>query len=233
MNKFIGAACALLLTASTVPAAHAQDSSKLADRLNASADVLQEIMATPDKAIPQQILENADCVLVIPSVKKAAFVVGGQYGQGVGTCRTGHGWSAPVFVKLEGGSYGFQIGGQSTDLVLVGMNHKSLQDMIHSKFKLGADASAAAGPVGRNAQAGTDWRLKAEFLSYSRAKGLFAGLDLSGDVLDANDDELRQEYGAGVRNDAVLHGSVPTPPNAQRFVHTVARYFVGAQDGGH
>jgi lipid-binding SYLF domain-containing protein len=200
------------------------------DRLNDAADILNEIMSTPDRAIPESILAGAHCVIVVPSVKKGAFVVGVQYGQGVGTCRTGHGWSAPVFVKLEGGSYGFQIGGQATDLVLIGMNQKSLQDMLHSKFKLGADAAAAAGPVGRNAQAGTDWKLNAEFLTYSRSKGLFAGLDLSGDVLDANEDDMHAEYGAGVRNDAVLHGAVPVPANAERFVHTVARFFVTSKE---
>jgi lipid-binding SYLF domain-containing protein len=214
-----------MLSGSVLPAV-AADQDKLNDRLNDSTQVLQEVMATPDKAIPQAILAGASCVIVIPSVKKGAFVVGGQYGQGVGTCRTGHGWSAPVFVRLAGASYGFQIGGQATDLVLVGMNEKSMQHMLHSKFKLGADAAASAGPVGRNAQAGTDWKLNAEFLTYSRSKGLFAGLDLTGDVLDANDDDMKAAYGAGVTPESVLRGSVPTPANAQRFVRTVAKYFV-------
>ena len=164
------------------------------------------------------------------SEKKAAFAVGAQYGQGVATCRTGHGWSAPVFVKLGGVSFGLQIGGQATDLVLLGMNEKSVQDMLHSKFKLGADASAAAGPVGRNAQAATHLLLKAEFLTYSRSKGLFAGLDLSGDVLEANSDDFHAEYGPDARVDAVLHGAVPPLPNARHFVHTVSKYFVIAKN---
>ena len=177
MRKFPGAAvCGVALAAGVVAVGHAQDRSKIDQRLSASASIIEEVMATPDHAIPETVLGGAKCVLVIPSEKKAAFAVGAQYGQGVATCRTPHGWSAPVFVKLGGVSFGFQIGGQATDLVLLGMNRKSVQDMLHSKVKLGADASAAAGPVGRNAQASTDVLLKAEFLTYSRAKGLFAGL---------------------------------------------------------
>jgi lipid-binding SYLF domain-containing protein len=227
MSKVTAAVCGLAFAATgMISAANAQDKGKMDERLDKSATVIQEVMAAPDHAIPDSILSKAKCVLVIPGEKKAAFVVGGQYGQGVATCRTGHGWSAPVFVKLGGASFGFQIGGQATDLVLLGMNDKSVQDMLHSKVKLGADASAAAGPVGRDAQASTDVLLNAEFLTYSRAKGLFAGLDLSGDVLEANNDELHAEYGGDVRDDAVLHGAVPTPPDAEHFVHTVAKYFV-------
>ena len=225
MKKFLGVVCGLVFAAGILPA-HAADGDKNQQRLTESANIIDEIMATPDKAIPQSILAKAECVIVIPAVKKLAFGVGGEYGRGVGTCRTGHGWSGPVFMKLAGGSFGFQIGGQSTDLVLLGMNKKSLQDMIASKFKIGADISAAAGPVGRNAQASTDILLSAEFLTYSRAKGLFAGVDLTGTVLDADDEDLTAEYGQGVRNDGVLRGNVPTPPNAQPFVHTVAKYFV-------
>lgn len=204
----------------------AQGSEKMDDRLNAAASIIEEVMAAPDHAIPETVLGGAHCVIVIPSEKKAAFGVGAQYGQGVATCRTGHGWSAPVFVRLGGVSFGFQIGGQATDLVLLGMNVKSAQDMLHSKVKLGANASAAAGPVGRDAQAATDVLLKAEFLTYSRAKGLFAGLDLSGDVLESNGEDTRAEYGSNVNVDTVLHGAVKTPANAKHFVQTVTRYFV-------
>ena len=225
MKKFLGAVCGLVFAAGILPA-HAADGDKNQQRLTDSANIIDEIMGAPDKAIPQGILAKAPCVVVIPAVKKLAFAVGGEYGRGVATCRTGHGWSGPVFMKLAGGSFGFQIGGQSTDLVLLGMNKKSVQDMIKSKFKVGADISAAAGPVGRDAQASTDVLANAEFLTYSRAKGLFAGVDLNGVVLDADDEDLAAEYGPGVRNDAVLHGAVPTPPSAQRFVHTVAKYFV-------
>ncbi len=231
MKKLRGAVCGLALASAViVPAAQAQDKAKMDERLNASARIIEEVMAAPDHAIPETVLGGTKCVLVIPSEKKGAFLVGAQYGQGVATCRTGHGWSAPVFVKLGGVSFGFQAGGQATDLVLLGMNDKSVQDMLHSKVKLGANASAAAGPVGRDAQAATDVLLNAEFLTYSRAKGLFAGLDLSGDILDANDGDFRAEYGSNVKQDAVLHGSVATPPNAKHFVHTVSRYFVIAKN---
>ena len=228
MKKLTGAVCGLMLAAGILPA-HAADTGKMDERLSASAGIIEEIMSAPDKAIPATVLAKAHCVIVIPAVKKLAFAVGGQYGQGVATCRTGHGWSAPVFVKLGGGSFGFQIGGQSTDVVLLGMNPKSAQDMLHAKVKLGADASAAAGPVGRDAQAATDVLLNSEFLTYSRAKGLFAGLDLTGEYLGANEDDNHSEYGAGVRNDAILGGHVPTPPNAQHFEHTVAKYFIEAR----
>jgi lipid-binding SYLF domain-containing protein len=225
MKKLIVAACGLALATVGIVPAHGQDKGKIDERLNAAAVIIEEVMAAPDHAIPETVLGGAKCVLVIPSEKKAAFGVGAQYGQGVATCRTARGWSAPVFVKLAGVSFGFQIGGQATDLVLLGMNQKSVQDMLHSKVKLGANASAAAGPVGRDAQAATDVLLNAEFLTYSRAKGLFAGLDLSGDVLEANDDDLHAEYGPSVHSDAVLHGVVRTRPNAEHFVHTVAKYF--------
>jgi len=230
MKKVSVILCALVMSAGLVPAhAHAQDA-KLTDRLESAKAVIEEIMATPDKGIPQSILSSAHCVVVIPSFKKGAFVVGAQYGQGVATCRTPRGWSAPVFVQLAGGSFGFQIGGQATDLVLIAMNKNGLQDMLKNKFKIGADAAASAGPVGRNAQAGTDWKLNAEFLTYSRSKGLFAGIDLDGTVLSQNTDDTRAEYGADVPFEAVLHGARPTLPNARPFVHTVAKYFIISQD---
>lgn len=200
------------------------------DRLASATDVIQQVMATPDKAIPQSILAGASCVVVVPHYKKGAFIFGAQYGQGVATCRTPRGWSAPVFVQLTGGSFGWQIGGQSTDLVLVAMNQHGLQDMLRNKFKLGADAAASAGPVGRNAQAGTDWKLNAEFLTYSRSKGLFAGIDLDGTVLSQNQDDTRTEYGSNVPFAEVLRGQVPTHENARSFVHTVAKYFVVSKD---
>jgi lipid-binding SYLF domain-containing protein len=206
--------------------ARAADTPKLDERLNAAADVIQQIAAAPDNGIPNSILSGATCVVVVPSYKKGAFVLGAQYGQGVATCRTPRGWSAPVFVRLSGGSFGWQIGGQSTDLVLVAMNQRGLQDMLKNKFKIGGDAAASAGPVGRNAQAGTDWKLNAEFLTYSRSKGLFAGLDLTGTVLEQNEDDMTAEYGHPIRFETALDGNVPVPPNARHFVSTVARYFV-------
>jgi lipid-binding SYLF domain-containing protein len=227
MKKLIGFLSVVAMSASLVPA-HAQDP-KLTDRLASATAVIDEVMNTPDRGIPQSILAGAKCVVVVPSFKKGAFVVGGQYGQGVATCRTPDGWSAPVFVQLAGGSFGFQIGGQATDLVLVAMNENGLQDMLKNKFKIGGDAAASAGPVGRNAQAGTDWKLNAEFLTYSRSKGLFAGIDLDGTVLSQNTDDTRAEYGSDVPFEAVLHGKVPAPENTRQFVHSVAKYFVIAR----
>jgi lipid-binding SYLF domain-containing protein len=203
---------------------HAQSMHKMDDRLRDAADVMQEIMNTPDRGIPSSIISGAKCVVVVPHYKKGAFVIGAQYGQGVATCRTPRGWSAPVFVRLEGGSFGWQIGGQSTDLVLVAMNQNGLESALKSKIKLGADASAAAGPVGRDAQASTDIAMHAEFLTYSRSHGLFAGLDLSGTALSQNHDDMDAEYG-NADFERILHGGVPVPANAQRFVHTVAHYF--------
>jgi len=228
MKKLLGTLCGFAMLATLLPA-RAADMHKMDDRLNDAANVIQEIMHTPDKGIPSSILSGASCVVVVPAYKKGAFIVGAQYGQGVATCRTPRGWSAPVFVKLEGGSFGWQIGGQSTDLVLVAMNENGLESALKSKVKLGADASAAAGPVGRDAQASTDIAMNAEFLTYSRAKGLFAGLDLSGTALYQNKDDMMAEYGND-NFEHILHGGEPVPANAQRFVSTVARYFVRARE---
>lgn len=231
MNRIAVVVSALALAIGSTQFSYAAaDKAKLDDRLNAARTVIEEVMSTPDRGIPQGILSGASCVVVVPAYKKAAFVFGAQYGQGVATCRTGKGWSAPVFVQLAGGSFGFQIGGQSTDLVLVAMNQDGLQNMLKNKFKLGADAAAAAGPVGRNAQAGTDWKLNAQFLSYSRSKGLFAGLNLDGTVLSQNEEDTRTEYGSNVSYNSVLKGNVPTSPGARPFVRTVAKYFVIAKN---
>ena len=230
MKKLAAALCGLALTVTSLSAFGEADKSKIDGRLTDASAVIREIMSTPDKGIPGSILSGASCVVVIPSYKKGAFIVGAQYGQGVATCRTPRGWSAPVFVQLAGGSFGFQIGGQSTDLVLVAMNQNGLQDMLKNKFKIGGDAAAAAGPVGRNAQAGTDWKLNAEFLSYSRAKGLFAGINLDGTVLSQNQDDTRTFYGTDLPFDTILKGNQKTPPAAMGFVRTVAKYFVVAKN---
>ena len=230
-KRWTATVCGLAFSAGAMTAFAADDDkTKDTDRLNSAKAVITEIMATPDRGIPQSILASASCVVVVPSYKKAAFVVGGEYGQGVATCRTPNGWSAPVFVKLAGGSFGFQIGGQATDLVLLAMNQNGLQDMLKNRFKIGADAAASAGPVGRNAQAGTDWKLNAEFLTYSRSKGLFAGLDLTGSDLSQNQDATRAFYGAALPFGEILKGNQPTPPEAQPFVQTVANYFVMARN---
>ncbi len=231
MKQLVTVLTAAVMTVGMTQASFAAaDRAKLDDRLNSARETIDEIMHTPDKGIPQSILAGAACVVVVPHYKKGAFIVGAEYGQGVATCRTGHGWSAPVFVQLTGGSFGWQIGGNSTDLVLVAMNHDGLEHMLHNKFKLGADAAASAGPVGRDAAAGTDWKLNSEFLTYSRQKGLFAGLDLTGTVLSQNEDDTRTMYGANVPFPEVLKGGVPTPPDARPFVHTVAHWFVASKD---
>lgn len=220
---------AVLCLAGLSLSAVAADTASLTERLTAATAVIRQIQATPDKGIPDSITRQATCVGVIPSVKKAAFIVGGSYGQGVVTCRTAKGWSAPVFIRLAGGSVGFQIGGQATDLILVAVNDQGFQSLLKSKFKIGADAAASAGPVGRNAAAGTDLRLNAQLLTYSRSKGLFAGIDLNGAVVSQNTDDTDAFYGSSGQNfDTILHGKVPVPAAARPFVRTVAGYFKAA-----
>jgi SH3 domain-containing YSC84-like protein 1 len=222
-NQFIIALISASLTVGA--AAQAPLDEKLTHRIDAAHEILHELMATPDKGIPLDIASSAQCVVVIPSFKKGAFVFGGEYGQGIATCRTPRGWSAPVFVQMAGGSFGFQIGGQSTDLVLVGRTHRSLEHLLHDKVKLGGDASVAAGPVGRSAQASTTELANAEFLTYSRNKGLFAGIDLQGDEVNQNVKDTAQLYGGDVPFEKVLNGGVPTPPVAAHFVATVNQLF--------
>lgn len=227
MKKLISSiCCCFLMTSLSFAASSKQD---LQARLDSASAVLEQIMAAPDRSIPTNILQDATCVGVVPGMLKGAFIFGGSYGQGVVTCRTGHGWSAPVFIRMAGGSFGFQIGGQSTDLVLVAVNSKGFQDLLKSKFKIGADASAAAGPVGRQGQAATDWKMNAELLSYSRSKGLFAGIDLDGTSVTQNKDDTDTFYGASHTFESILKGSVAVPSGAVPFVRTVAKYFVQAK----
>jgi lipid-binding SYLF domain-containing protein len=207
------------------PLAQAQAPEKLVHRIEASHAILHELMDTPDRGIPLDIAASAQCVIVIPSFKKGAFIFGGEYGQGVATCRTARGWSAPVFVQMAGASFGFQIGGQSTDLVLIGRSHKAAQHLLHDKVKLGGDASVAAGPVGRSAQASTTELASAEFLTYSRNKGLFAGIDLQGDEVNQNVKDTGEFYGQDISFQRVLGGGVPTPPAAAHFIKTVNELF--------
>jgi SH3 domain-containing YSC84-like protein 1 len=230
MKKLGMFAVAVVLTISSV--ARAQDS-KLDERIADAHAVLHELMGTPDKGIPFDIAAKAHCVLVVPGFKKGAFLVGAQYGQGVATCRTGKGWSAPAFVQLTGASFGLQAGGQSTDLVLVGMTRHSVDDLLKDKVKLGGDVAVAAGPVGRNSQASTTELANAEFLTYSRSKGLFAGVDLTGDVVNQNDKDTSKYYGHDIPYREVLSGSVPTPASAQHFVSTVNEMFrIGREKAG-
>lgn len=227
MKKFLVSACVLTLSLSQGFAATSR--SKLVNRLNSAADVITEIESIPAKSIPLSIMSNATCVAVVPGYKKAAFVVGGSYGQGVVTCRTSHGWSSPAFIQLAGGSFGFQIGGQSTDLVLIAVNNRGMQDLLRTKFKIGGDAAASAGPVGRNAAAATNLTLKSELLTYSRSQGLFAGIDLNGTVVNQNTTDTRTFYGHDIPFQEILDGHVVTPMAARKFVRTVARYFRKAQ----
>ena len=210
---------------SSVAFAEGPDTAKLTARIDAAHAVLHELMATPDKSIPLDIAAKATCVAVIPGFKKGAFLVGAQYGQGVATCRTGKGWSAPVFIQITGASFGLQAGGQSTDLVLVGINHRSMEDMLKDKLKLGGDIAASAGPVGRDSQAATTELANSEFLTYSRSKGLFAGVDLTGDVVNQNQDDTKAYYGNDISYQKILSGSVPTPAGAKHFIATVGQLF--------
>jgi SH3 domain-containing YSC84-like protein 1 len=210
--------------------AAASDKTALDERLDKSKVVIDEIMHTPDKGIPDSVMRNATCVAVVPSLKKGAFVVGAEYGQGVVTCKTSTGWSAPVFIRMVGGSYGLQIGAEGTDLVLVAVNQKGMQDLLKSKFKIGADASAVAGPVGRNAEASTDWKLNAELLTYSRSKGLLVGINLDGVSVSQNTDDTTEFYGGTHPPREILNGSIPAPGDAQPFVDAVAQYSRFAQE---
>jgi lipid-binding SYLF domain-containing protein len=182
---------------------------------------LNEIMAAPDKGIPSDILSSAKCVAVVPSLLKGGFVVGGAHGRGMATCRTATGWSAPAPLTTTGGSIGLQIGGQAVDLVMVIMNDRGMQALLSSKFKLGADASVAAGPVGRHTEGSTDWKLRAEVLTYSRARGLFAGISFNGAVIKQDEDATREVYGRMVDFKTILTGSVVTPQSAEAFIAAV------------
>ena len=229
MKKIIASICLCL---GIIPAASAASSREdLQARVDAAKVVLDQIMGAQDRSIPMNILQQATCVGVVPGLLKGAFVFGGQYGQGVVTCRTPKGWSAPVFIRMAGGSFGFQIVGQSTDLVLVAVNDRGFQDLLKNKFKIGGDASAAAGPVGRSGQAATDWKMNAELLSYSRNKGLFAGIDLDGTSVSQNQEDTNIYFGRPHTFESVLRGDVAVPQGAVAFVRDVAHYFVQAK--GH
>jgi SH3 domain-containing YSC84-like protein 1 len=214
------------LTISAV--AYSQTSRNLDDEIKQSvkaATVFGQIMDTPDKGIPKDLLEKAECVAVFPSVLKAGFIVGGRGGRGVASCRTVNGWSAPAYFTLGGASIGLQIGAQSTDFVMLFMNKDGMKSLLSDEFTLGGDASVAAGPVGRQAGASTDLKLNAQILSYSRSKGLFAGLELKGVVIKADKDDMRDVYGEGVTAKEVLKDNTITAPVAVRaFPTKLARY---------
>ena len=185
-------------------------------RLQNSVDVLQAIMATPDKGIPEEVLSNAKCILVVPDLIKGGFVFGAKHGRGVATCRTPEGWSAPAFVSVGGGSWGLQIGVEDVDLVMLVMNDRGLQHLLSSKFELTGEGSVAAGPVGRHASAGTDWTMNTEMLTYSRSKGVFAGLTLEGAVVEQDNDSTRAIYGKHMMFRNILSGKAAKPREAQK-----------------
>jgi lipid-binding SYLF domain-containing protein len=202
------------------------DRENTVERMQKSVDVLQSIMATPDKGIPEEVLSGAKCIVIVPNLVKAGFIIGGKHGRGVASCRTPEGWSAPAFVSVGGGSWGLQIGVEGVDLVLLVMNDRGLQHLLSSKFELTGEGSVAAGPVGRHASAGTDWTLNTEVLTYSRAKGAFAGLTLEGAVVEQDNDSTRAIYGKHMMFRSILSGRVATPRSAGAFVAAVS-------DAGH
>jgi lipid-binding SYLF domain-containing protein len=201
-----------------------QRESKASDRAQAAADVLNEIQGAPDSGIPQEVLGSAECVAVVPSMLKGGFIVAANYGRGLASCRTPKGWSAPAFFTVAGGGVGFQIGGQAVDLVMLIMNDNGMKNLLTSKFQLGADASVAAGPVGRHAEGSTDWKMRAQVLTYSRARGVFAGISLNGAVVKQDKDSTREFYNRMVSFKALLNGDVEPPPAANPFLSTLAKW---------
>jgi SH3 domain-containing YSC84-like protein 1 len=191
-------------------------------RLQSSVDVINAIMAAPDKGVPEEVLNDAKCIVVVPNMIKGGFVFGGKHGRGVASCRTAEGWSAPAFVSVGGGSAGFQIGLEGVDLVMLVMNDKGLQQLLSSKFELTGEGSVAAGPVGRHASAGTDWKMTTEVLTYSRSKGVFAGLTLEGAVVEQDNDSTHAIYGRHMEFRNILSGKVATPKSAEPFMKAVA-----------
>jgi len=215
----------LVVVASFASAAWAAgEREKVVDRVEGAATVLDEIMAAPDKGIPEEVIGSAQCIAIVPSLLKGGFIVGAAYGKGVVTCRTDKGWSAPACFRVEGGSFGLQIGGQAVDLVMLVMNDNGMRNLLSSKFKIGADASAAAGPVGRHAEAATDWKMRAELLTYSRARGLFAGITLNGEVVKQDKNDTREFYGRMVSFRSVLTGLVAPPAGSEPFLKAATKY---------
>src|SRR5260370_39613166 len=209
--------------ASTMAVA-AEEPSEQVKRMDAAATVLDEIMGTPDKGIPEELLDSAKCVAVIPSMVKIGFVFGGRHGRGIATCRTATGWSAPAPFSVTGGSWGLQIGGEAVDVVMLVMNDHGMEKMLSSKFRIGADASAAAGPVGRHVEGETDWKMRAEVLTYSRARGAFAGVTVNGASITQDKDGTRILYGRMVPSAQILKGQVKAPEGSHQFLATVRKY---------
>jgi lipid-binding SYLF domain-containing protein len=227
MKKLMTFVAILGIGAATV--AYAETREEVVNRLDNAALVLHQVMAAPDKGIPEEVMEHAKCIAVVPHMIKAGFVFGGENGKGVATCRTANGWSAPAFFAITGGSWGLQIGVEGVDVIMIFQGDRGMQRLESAKFKVGADASAAAGPVGRNASAGTSWNLSTQILTYSRAKGAFAGLTLSGADVRRDDGSMDAFYGHDVSTHRVLLGEVAVPAGADRFINAVR----GAKEQAH
>ncbi len=217
---------ALLITLAASSVVLAKEKNKTAERLDDAASVISEIMETSDKGIPQDLLDKSQCIVIVPGLKKGAFIVGGKYGKGFVNCRKedGQGWTAPAAIRVEGGSFGFQIGGAETDVVLLVMNERGMKKLLTSKFTLGAEGEVAAGPVGRNATAETDALMHAEILSWSRSRGVFAGVSLQGATLRPDADDNKELYGQAYENQDILNGKVPAPPAAAKLNSLLNKY---------
>jgi len=224
MKKLLLLTLMLSLSSLALAADDEAKASKATDRVQAASQVLNEIQSAPDSGMPQEILSKAECVAVVPSMLKGGFVLGGKYGRGLASCRTPKGWSAPAFFTIKGGSVGFQIGGQAVDLVMLIMNNDGMQHLLSSQVALGADASVAAGPVGRHAEGNTDWKMRAQVLTYSRTRGVFAGVSLNGAVMKQDKDSTRDFYGHMVTFKASLTGEVEPPVAANAFLTTLAKW---------
>lgn len=231
-TKYVAALSALVLIFASLTWAKDKDKdeSDIDKRIDKAANVLTEVMATPDHAIADKILDHASCIAVIPSLVKLAVGFGGEHGKGVATCRTEHGWSAPAPITVSGGSWGLQLGGQAIDLVLVFMGSGGMEHLLASHFKIGGDASAAAGPVGRDAGADTDISMNDKILTYSRARGLFAGIDLSGSVVTQDKDETRILFGKMVSFDDILHGRLAPPASSEPLLSVLRKVSEQARD---
>lgn len=217
MKKFV--AVLAMMGLASLAVANAKDDST--ERLQRSSEVLNQMVSAPDKGIPEEVLAKAKCIAIVPHLVKGGLGFGGKHGRGVATCRAADGWSAPAFISVGGGSWGLQIGVESVDLIMLVMNDKGMEQLLSSKFQISGEGSAAAGPVGRHASAGTDWKLDTEMLTYSRSKGAFAGLTLEGAVIQQDDDSTTAIYGKDVTFKSILLGKVPAPDVAKPFVQSV------------
>ena len=232
MKKFATLIALLAMTAGTSWASTGSERQDVANRLQKAGQVLNEIMAAPDKGIPNEVMEKAKCIAVVPKLLKGGFIFGGEGGVGVASCRTANGWSAPAFFNIGGGSWGLQIGGEDVNLVMVVMNNKGMQEIMSSKVQLGAGADVAAGPVGRQASANANWKMNTAILTYSRAHGVFGGLTLHGAVITRNNDDMKAVYGADTSTKAVLNGQVKTPAIADSFIDSIHHAIHQAQASG-